>query len=119
MPTVLIVDDSNTEIHAFTSMLTKHDFEVITAKNGEQGVAMAEQEKPDLILMDIVMPEMDGFQATRKLKANPLTETIPVIIISTKDQDTDKIWALRQGATEYLIKPVAADKLIETINRLL
>lgn len=119
MTTVLIVDDSNTEIHIFTKMLQKHGYETLVAKNGEEAIELAESSQPDLILMDIVMPGMDGFQATRKLSKNPKTDMIPIVIISTKSQQTDKIWGIRQGAKDYLIKPVTETTLIAKIKSLL
>lgn len=119
MAKVLIVDDSNTEIHIFTKMLQKHGYETLVAKNGEEAIQLAETSQPDIILMDIVMPGMDGFQATRKLSKSPKTENIPIVIISTKSQQTDKIWGLRQGAKDYLIKPVTENTLIAKIKSLL
>jgi len=100
-------------------MLQKHGYETLVAKNGEEAIQLAENQRPDLILMDIVMPGMDGFQATRKLSKNPKTDNIPIVIISTKSQQTDKIWGLRQGAKDYLIKPVTETTLIAKIKSLL
>ena len=97
-------------------MLDKHGFEVTTADSGSAGIAAAMREQPDLILMDVVMPGMNGFQATRKLAKNDATAAIPVIVVSSKDQETDRIWALRQGARDYLVKPVAEDALIGKIR---
>jgi twitching motility two-component system response regulator PilH len=119
MASILIVDDSNTEVHVFTKMLEKHGYEILVAKTGEEGIELAQQNKPDLILMDIVMPGMDGFQATRKLSKNAETANIPIIIISTKSQQTDKIWGMRQGAKDYLIKPVTENTLISKIKSVL
>jgi len=119
MARILIVDDSPTETYKFTEMLKKHGHEVLTAPNGADGVALAAQEKPDAVLMDIVMPGMNGFQATRQLSKDPSTANIPVIIVTTKDQETDKIWGQRQGAKDYLVKPVEEDDLIRKLNNLL
>ncbi len=116
MTTVLVVDDSPLEMTRFREILTKHNFEIIEAYDGEQGCAKAVQHLPDVILMDIVMPEMNGFQATRKITRDEKTAHIPVIIISTKDQETDRVWGKRQGAKEYLVKPVSEDELIQTIR---
>lgn len=116
MPQVLIVDDSPTELHVLTTILEKHGFGVNTASNGEDGVIAAKELKPDLILMDVVMPGMNGFQATRKLAKDPETENIPVVIVTTKDQETDRVWGLRQGAKDYITKPVAEGELIEKIK---
>lgn len=119
MARVLIVDDSPTEMYKLTEMLEKHGHEVLKAANGGDGVALARQEKPDAVLMDIVMPGLNGFQATRQLTKDPETRHIPVIIITTKDQETDKIWGERQGAKDYLTKPVDEDTLIATLNKVL
>ncbi|MGC1508547.1 response regulator [Ketobacter sp. MCCC 1A13808] len=117
MPRVLIVDDSPTETYKFKETLEKHGFEIITADNGADGVAVARQEQPDVVLMDVVMPGLNGFQATRQLSKGDDTKHIPVIIVTTKDQETDKVWGRRQGATDYLTKPVDEKVLIDTINR--
>ena len=117
MPRVLIVDDSPTETYKFKETLEKHGFEIITADNGADGVAVARQEQPDVVLMDVVMPGLNGFQATRQLSKGDDTKHIPVIIVTTKDQETDKVWGRRQGATDYLTKPVDEAVLIDTINR--
>ena len=116
MPRVLIVDDSPTETYAFQGMLEKHSFEVLTADNGADGVALARQELPDVVLMDIVMPGLNGFQATRQLTKGADTAHIPVIIVTTKDQETDRVWGRRQGASGYLVKPVSEEELIKTIE---
>ncbi len=119
MTHVLIIDDSPTEVHVFKSMLLNNDIEVSVAKNGEEGIEKAIETKPDCILMDVVMPGKNGFQATRDLSRNPETSTIPVIIITTKDQETDKIWGMRQGAKDYIVKPAEERDLIERINKVL
>ena len=119
MAKVLIVDDSPTEIHILRGMLEKHGFDCIDADCGEQGIEKARSEKPDVILMDIVMPGLNGFQTTRQLTRDPETKEIPVIIVSTKSQETDKVWGLRQGAKDYLTKPVAEADLIAKIQNVL
>ena len=119
MTHVLIIDDSPTEVHVFKSMLVNNDIEVSVAKNGEEGIEKAMEIKPDCILMDVVMPGKNGFQATRDLSRNPETSTIPVIIITTKDQETDKIWGMRQGAKDYIVKPADERDLIERINKVM
>jgi twitching motility two-component system response regulator PilH len=116
MPRVLIVDDSPTETYAFQGMLEKHEFEVLTADNGADGVALARQELPDVVLMDIVMPGLNGFQATRQLTKGADTAHIPVVIVTTKDQETDRVWGRRQGASGYLVKPVSEEELLKTIE---
>lgn len=118
MARVLIVDDSPTEIYTLTGMLEKHGHEVLKAENGADGVALARQEQPDVVLMDIVMPGLNGFQATRQLTQSPETSQIPVIIVSTKDQETDRVWGERQGAKGYISKPVDENDLVDIINKL-
>lgn len=112
---VLVVDDSPTERFFLTDLLRKNGYEVITADSGEQGVALAKSEKPDLVLMDVVMPGLNGFQATRQLSRDPATQKIPVIMCTTKDQETDRVWGMRQGAVEYVVKPVVAEELLGKI----
>ena len=119
MAHILVVDDSPTEVHVLTKMLEGNGYDVSFAENGEQGVAKAKEMKPDLILMDVVMPELNGFQATRQLTKDPVTADIPVFIISTKGQETDKVWGKRQGAKEYLIKPVVEEELLVKIKSVL
>ena len=119
MARILIVDDSPTEIHVLKTMLEKHSYDVISADSGEQGVETAKAEKPDLILMDIVMPGLNGFQATRQISKAPETANIPIIIVTTKDQETDRVWGLRQGAKDYLTKPVDEKTLMTKIKELL
>ena len=116
MPTVLIVDDSPTEIHVYQSILKKHGYTVEVAESGEDGIAKAKVLRPDLILMDVVMPGMNGFQATRELSRNKVTAGIPIIIITTKDQETDKVWGLRQGAKDYIVKPVKENVLMQHVK---
>ena len=116
MAQILIVDDSPTEAHVLKGMLEKHGFEVETAENGTEGIERAKELKPDLILMDVVMPGLNGFQATRQLTKDPETKDIPVIIVTTKDQETDRVWGMRQGARDFLTKPVAEKTLMEKIN---
>ncbi len=119
MAHVLIVDDSPTEVHVLKTMLEKNGFQASSATDGEDGIAKAQSEKPDVILMDIVMPGLNGFQATRQLSKDPGTSAIPVIIVSTKDQETDKMWGLRQGAREYITKPVTEQELLSKIKTVL
>lgn len=119
MAQIMIVDDSPTEIHVLTTILEKEGYQVSTANNGEEGVTKAIAEKPDLVLMDVVMPGMNGFQATRSLTKNPETASIPVIIVTTKDQETDRVWGMRQGARDYVTKPVDAAVLLSKIEAIL
>lgn len=119
MAQILIVDDSPTEIHVLTAILEKLGHTVATASNGEEGIAQAKALKPDLILMDVVMPGMNGFQATRQISKDDETANIPIIIVTTKDQETDRVWGLRQGAKDYLTKPVDEATLTEKVGALL
>lgn len=112
MTLILIVDDSPTEVHVMTSALEHGGFDVAVAMDGEQAIEMARELKPGLIFMDVVMPGMNGFQATRIISRDPLTCDIPVVMVTTKGQETDKIWGMRQGAADYLVKPVKADDLV-------
>ena len=116
MATVLIIDDSPTELHLFQNMLEKAGFDTLVADSGEDGIQKATNAHPDCILMDVVMPGMNGFQATRRLTRDPATADIPVIMITAKDQETDKIWGMRQGAVDYLVKPVADKELVAKIH---
>ncbi len=116
MANILIVDDSPTEVHVFKTMLEKNGHSVTVAQSGEEGIEKAQQIIPDLILMDIVMPGMNGFQATRQLATIDATAKIPVIIVTTKDQETDKVWGIRQGAKDYIVKPVKEKDLIDRVN---
>ena len=119
MARVLIIDDSPTETYKLTSMLEKNGHVVMTADNGEAGIAMAQKELPDLVLMDVVMPGLNGFQATRQLSKTPETSHIPVIIVTTKDQQTDRVWGMRQGAKAYLSKPITSEVLMAAMAEVL
>ena len=115
---ILVVDDSATERHVLGELLSKNGFEVSFAEDGEQGVEQARLTKPDLVIMDVVMPGMNGFQATRAITKEPETQHIPVIICTTKDQETDKVWGVRQGAKDYVVKPIDAAELLGKIAAL-
>ncbi len=119
MARILVVDDSPTETFRFREILQRHGHEVIEASNGADGVAVARAEVPDLILMDVVMPGMNGFQATRQITRGAETSHIPVVIVSTKDQETDRVWGRRQGARDYLTKPIDEAALMQVIRQLL
>jgi twitching motility two-component system response regulator PilH len=118
MAHILIIDDSPTEIQTLSNILTAagRGYKVSAAETGEEGLEEAKSLKPDLILMDVVLPGINGFQATRNLSRAPETRNIPVIIVSTKDQQTDRMWGMRQGAKAYLVKPVNAAKLLEAVE---
>jgi twitching motility two-component system response regulator PilH len=113
---VLIIDDSPTEVYKLTTILEKSGYSVEVADTGEKGLEMAKMNPPNLILMDVVMPGLNGFQATRQLNRAPETADVPVIIVSTKDQATDKIWGMRQGASAYLVKPIVEVELLQAIK---
>ena len=115
---ILVVDDSATERHMLRDLLTKAGYEVVSSDNGEDAIVKARQVKPDLILMDVVMPGLNGFQATRAISRDPITKSIPVIMCTSKSQETDKIWGLRQGARDYLVKPVDRETLLAKIASL-
>ncbi|MCP3850869.1 MAG: response regulator [Gammaproteobacteria bacterium] len=119
MAHILVVDDSPTETHIISTVLEKQGHHISVAVNGNDGVKKAKEIIPDLILMDVVMPELNGFQATRQLTKEPSTASIPVIMVTTKDQKTDRMWAERQGAKGYITKPFVDDDLIQEVNRLL
>ncbi len=116
MITVLVIDDSPSEMAKFRDILARNNFQILEATNGEQGCQMAAEYLPDVILMDVVMPEMNGFQATRKITRGKTTAHIPVVMISTKNQETDRVWGKRQGAKEYMTKPVDESELIRIIR---
>jgi len=113
---IMVVDDSPTERAYLDSLLKKKGFEVVLVESGEVAIERAKTDKPDLILMDVVMPGLNGFQATRAITRDESTKHIPVIICTTKDQETDKIWGLRQGAKDYVTKPINETDLIEKIK---
>jgi twitching motility two-component system response regulator PilH len=119
MKKVLVVDDSATETYQISNILNKYGYDVVSADTGEQGVELARKHSPDLVLMDIVMPGINGFQATRQLNRDPETKSIPVIMVTTKNQDSDREWSRKQGARGYLVKPVPEKELIDTIETIL
>lgn len=119
MARILVVDDSATEVFQLVGMLEKQGHEVLTASTGAEAIELARRETPELVLMDVVMPEMNGFQATREITRGAETGHIPVVIISSKNQDADRIWGERQGACGYLTKPVAERALLDMIAAVL
>ena len=119
MARILIIDDSPTETYKFRLILEKNGHDAIEANSAEEGIELAKREAPDLILMDIVMPGLNGFQATRQLSKDAATKQIPVIIVTTKDQETDKVWGKRQGAVGYLTKPVTDTLLVSSVEKVL
>ncbi|ODU10809.1 MAG: two-component system response regulator [Rubrivivax sp. SCN 71-131] len=113
---ILVVDDSKTELHHLSDMLGKRGYSVRTAENGEEALRRLAEDKPDLILMDVVMPGQNGFQLTRTITRDPRWADVPVIMCTSKNQETDKVWGLRQGASDYIVKPVNADELLGKIR---
>lgn len=119
MARILIVDDSPSQLLGMKRIVEKLGHETVTAEDGAAGVEAAKASLPDLILMDVVMPNLNGFQATRAISKEPTTSQIPVVLVTTKDQETDKVWGMRQGAKAYITKPFTESQLIEVINALL
>ncbi len=119
MARILIVDDSPTDVRVLGSMLERAGYQTLSAATAEEGIARARQERPDLILMDVIMPGMNGFQATRTLSRDPDTSAIPVIIVTTKNMETDRIWGMRQGAKDFVSKPPNERDLVTRIQNLL
>ncbi len=115
---ILIVDDSPTERYFLTDILIKNGFSVSTAENGEEAIIKIKADKPHLILMDVVMPGQNGFQVTRAISRDPETQDVPIIICTSKNQETDRIWGLRQGARDYVVKPVDPQELLAKIAAL-
>lgn len=116
MSSILLIDDSPSERHVMTGWLKGAGYDVIEAADGQQGLGLAEQREPDLILLDIVMPGMSGYEAARHLRKKDKTKDIPVIIVSTKGEKADIAWGKRQGAVEYLSKPVTKDSLLQAVK---
>lgn len=115
---VLIVDDSLTERYQLEQYMQEAGYDIITASDGEEGVSKAKSEKPDLVLMDVVMPGMNGYQATREIARGKETAGIPVIICTSRGADTDKLWGMRQGAQDYLVKPITKPVLLQKIQKI-
>ena len=119
MARILIVDDSPSQLLGMKRIVEKLGHEAFTAEDGAAGVEAAKASMPDLILMDVVMPNLNGFQATRAISKEATTAQIPVVLVTTKDQETDKVWGMRQGAKAYITKPFTEMQLVEVINSLL
>ena len=115
---ILIVEDSPTDRQFFMEVLSKQGFQCVTAENGDEAITKSKTEKPDLILMDVVMPGTNGFQATRAITKDEATKHIPVIVCTSKNAETDKIWGMRQGARDYVIKPINREELLAKIQAL-
>jgi twitching motility two-component system response regulator PilH len=119
MARILIVDDSPSQLMGMKRIVEKLGHEALSAEDGAAGVEAAKATLPDLILMDVVMPNLNGFQATRAISKEATTAHIPVVLVTTKDQETDKVWGMRQGAKAYITKPFTELQLVEVINSLL
>ncbi|MDY0021388.1 response regulator [Arenimonas caeni] len=119
MARILIVDDSPSQLMGMKRIVEKLGHEALTAEDGAAGVEAAKANVPDLILMDVVMPNLNGFQATRAISKEASTAHIPIVLVTTKDQETDKVWGMRQGAKAYITKPFNENQLVEVINGLL
>jgi len=119
MALILIADDSPTEVYILKKILEKHNHQTIVATDGNQAIELTNSEQPALIVMDVVMPNLNGFQTTRHLSKDPSTSDIPIVFVSSKDQETDRLWGLRQGAKGYLGKPISEEELMSKVNELL
>ena len=119
MARILIVDDSPSQLMGIRRIVEKLGHEALTAEDGAAGVEAAKREIPDMILMDVVMPNLNGFQATRSITREPSTKHIPIVLVTTKDQDTDRVWGMRQGAKAYITKPFSETELADIIQQML
>ena len=119
MANILIIDDSPTDIRVFSTLLERAGQQVIAVSSAEEGIERARAEPPHLIIMDVIMPGMNGFQATRTLTRDPLTANVPIVMITTKSMETDRVWGMRQGAKAFITKPVNEKDLLACINDLL
>ena len=115
---ILVIDDSPTDRHVLRNILIENGYQVGIAESGEEGVSKIKESMPDFVLMDVVMPGMNGFQATRVLSRDETTQHIPIILCTSKGQETDKIWGFRQGARDYITKPIIAEELLQKISQL-
>ena len=114
--TILVVDDSPTERYFLADLLARRGYTVITAENGDEAFQKTKSSKPNLVVLDVVMPGQSGFQVTRALSRDPETQSIPVILCTSKSAETDRIWGLRQGARDYITKPVDARRLLTVMR---
>jgi twitching motility two-component system response regulator PilH len=111
-----VVDDSPAELHNLKTILSDAGCIVSTAMSGGEAVKKALAEKPNVIFMDVIMPEMDGFAATRELSNNAATKTIPIVFVTSKAQKADKVWAQMQGGKGYITKPYTSDQIVEQLK---
>jgi twitching motility two-component system response regulator PilH len=117
--TILIIDDSPTDVRVFTTLLERAGHQVVAVSTAEEGIERVRADLPDLVIMDVIMPGMNGFQATRTLTRDPKTQNVPIVMITTKSMETDRVWGLRQGARAFITKPVNEKELLACINELL
>lgn len=114
--TILIVEDSPSELELMSHFLQESGYKVIKATGGKEAIEKAQEQKPDVIVTDVVMPGMSGFELCRYLKKNPVTENVPIVICSSKNQEIDRLWAMRQGADVYLTKPYTREQLLRAVK---
>ena len=119
MATILIIDDSPTDVRVFTTLLERAGHQVVAVSTAEEGIERVRADMPDLVIMDVIMPGMNGFQATRTLTRDPKTQSVPIVMITTESMETDRVWGLRQGAKAFITKPVNEKELLACINELL
>ena len=119
MANILIIDDSPTDVRVFTTLLERAGHQVVAVNSAEEGIERARADVPGLVIMDVIMPGMNGFQATRTLTRDPITAAVPIVMITTKSMETDRVWGLRQGARAFITKPVNEKELLTCINDLL
>jgi twitching motility two-component system response regulator PilH len=117
--TILIIDDSPTDVRVFTTLLERAGHQVVAVSTAEEGIERVRADMPGLVIMDVIMPGMNGFQATRTLTRDPKTQNVPIVMITTKSMETDRVWGLRQGARAFITKPVNEKELLACINELL
>lgn len=119
MARILIVEDSPTQMEGLRRVVEGMGHTVVGAEDGDEAVRQARSAQPDVILMDVVMPGVNGFQATRTITRDPTTAHIPVVIITTKDGPADRAWGMRQGARAYITKPVTDGDIVAALNEAL
>ncbi|WP_426700653.1 response regulator [Rhodanobacter sp. Col0626] len=119
MANIFIIDDSPTDVRVFTTLLERAGHRVVAISTAEEGIERVRADLPDLVIMDVIMPGMNGFQATRTLTRDPATAVVPIVMITTKSMETDRVWGLRQGARAFITKPVNEKELLTCINDLL
>ena len=119
MAHILIIDDSPTDVRVFTTLLERAGHQVVAVSTAEEGIERVRADLPELVIMDVIMPGMNGFQATRTLTRDPATSAVPIVMITTKSMETDRVWGLRQGARAFITKPVNEKELLACINDLL